>query len=220
MALTPLRRGYFLGERMKLTPAQEEFARWVVELGNASEAYRRAYPRSKAWKPQAIHVAASQLLAKDKVAIRVDQLKEEKAKEFKAEAKKQGLAPEDIIREQAHTAFFDPVLLFDQDGRLLPLHKMPEIARRAVKSVKIRGIKSDDDSVQGVIAEIQMWDKLTALRHLGEHLGMYKQVHEHHWIEELARMSDEELAHEEALARAELERALQERQALGERLNG
>ncbi len=194
----------------RLTPAQDEFARWYVELGNASEAYRRAYPRSKAWKPQAIHVAASQLLAKDKVAIRVDQLKEEKAKEFKAEAKKQGLAPEDIIREQAHTAFFDPVLLFDQDGRLLPLHKMPEIARRAVKSVKIRGIKSDDDSVQGVIAEIQMWDKLKALHDIGDFLQMYKQVHEHHWIEELARMSDEELERELALADAELAAAVAE----------
>ena len=220
MALTPLRRGYFLGERMKLTPAQEEFARWVVELGNASEAYRRAYPRSKSWSDKSVHEEASKKLALPKVATRVEQLKEEKAKEFKAEAKKQGLAPEDIIREQSHTAFFDPALLFDQEGRLLALHKMPETARRAVKSVKIRGVQTDDDSVKGVIAEIQMWDKLTALRHLGEHLGMYKQVHEHHWIEELARMSDEELAHEEALARAELERALQERQALGERLNG
>lgn len=205
---------------MKLTPAQDEFARWVVELGNASEAYRRAYPRSKAWKPKTVNEAASRLAANSKVAARVEQLKEEKVREFKAEAKKQGLAPEDIIREQAYTAFFDPATLFDQEGQLLALDKMPETARRAVKSVKIRGVQTDDDSVKGVIAEITMNDKLTALRHLGEHLGMYKQVHEHHWIEELANMTDEELAHEEALARAELERALQERQALGERLNG
>ena len=161
--------------------------------------------------PATVHRKAKELLDNGKIAARLDELQAAREAEFKAEAKRQGLAPEDIIREQAYTAFFDPATLFDQEGRLLALDKMPETARRAVKSVKIRGIKGDDDSVQGVIAEITMNDKLTALRHLGEHLGMYKQVHEHHWIEELARMSDEELERELALAEAELAAAVAER---------
>lgn len=57
-----------------LTPKQEAFALAYVETGNASEAYRRAYDASK-MKPAVINVKASQLLAEDKVAVRVAALR-------------------------------------------------------------------------------------------------------------------------------------------------
>ena len=41
--------------------------------------------------------------------------------------------------------------------------------QRAVKKLKIRGVKTDDDSVQGVVAEIELNDKLKALKDIGEH---------------------------------------------------
>lgn len=44
-------------------------------------------------------------------------------------------------RELGYAALFDPRDLFNEQGRLLPLHLMPEHARRAVKSVKIKGVK-------------------------------------------------------------------------------
>lgn len=48
-----------------------------------------------------------------------------------------------------------------------------------------------------MIAEIQFWDKLTALCHMGEHLGMYRQIHKHRrWADELARITDAEHARE------------------------
>lgn len=50
---------------------QENFAQAYVETGNASEAYRRAYPRSKKWQPQSVHVKASELHAQNKVSIRL-----------------------------------------------------------------------------------------------------------------------------------------------------
>ncbi len=58
----------------KLTPKQEAFARAYVETGNASEAYRMAYPRAKNWKSEAVNVAASRLLANAKVSLRVEEL--------------------------------------------------------------------------------------------------------------------------------------------------
>ena len=58
-----------------LTLKQESFCQAYVETGNASEAYREAYPRSKKWKPEAVNVAASKMLGNDKVSVRVEELK-------------------------------------------------------------------------------------------------------------------------------------------------
>ena len=63
-----------------LSPKQEAFCQAYVETGNASEAYRRAYPRAKHWKPEAVNVAASRLLANARVSLRVQALKDELAK--------------------------------------------------------------------------------------------------------------------------------------------
>lgn len=206
---------------MKLTAAREKFARAIVfDEVSQSEAYRRAYPRSKKWKPTTVHEESSKLAAVHKVATRINELREEKQAKYEAEARKQGIDPASVLREQALSAFFDPASLFDADGRLLPLHLMPEHARRAVKKFKVRGVKTDDDTVQGVVTEVELNDKLAALAKIGEHLGMYRQIHEHHWIQELAKMTDEELAREEELAQSELQRALREREAIGDRLNG
>lgn len=59
---------------MGLTPKQEAFCLAYIETGNASEAYRRSYNAGK-MQPATINVKASQLLADDKIAVRVAELK-------------------------------------------------------------------------------------------------------------------------------------------------
>jgi len=59
----------------KLTQAQENFARLYVELGNAAEAYRQAYPKSQKWKDSTLWPKASKLLALDKVNTRVSEIR-------------------------------------------------------------------------------------------------------------------------------------------------
>lgn len=63
-----------------LTPKQEAFVQAYIETGNASEAYRRAYPAAKNWKPEVVHVKASELLSNGKVVVRVDALRQKHAK--------------------------------------------------------------------------------------------------------------------------------------------
>lgn len=65
---------------MTLNPKQEAFAEAYHETGNASEAYRRAYPGSEKWKPDALYVKASQMLSKDKVKVRLSELQQMSAK--------------------------------------------------------------------------------------------------------------------------------------------
>lgn len=60
-----------------LTPKQETFAQKYVELGNASEAYRTAYPSSRKWKENTVWSASSRLLADSKVSARVKEIQEE-----------------------------------------------------------------------------------------------------------------------------------------------
>ena len=176
----------------ELSQQREEFCRVYVETDNGSEAYRQAYPRSRHWKPQAVHVAASKLLANDKVAVRVSELKAQKAQEYRREAEKRGVTPAQIIDEQSCSAFLDPAELLDGEGRLLAIRAMPERARRAVKKLKVRKLGEDVE-----VTEVELNDKLTALRHIGDHLGMYKQEHVHtHKFEDMS----------EAELRAELAR--------------
>jgi phage terminase small subunit len=60
----------------KLTQAQENFARLYVELGNAAEAYRQAYPKSQKWQDQSVWAKASALANADMVSIRVSKLRQ------------------------------------------------------------------------------------------------------------------------------------------------
>lgn len=64
---------------MALTQAQENFARLYVELGNAAEAYRQAYPKSQKWKDSTLWPKASKLLAMDKVSTRVSIFRQQAA---------------------------------------------------------------------------------------------------------------------------------------------
>ncbi len=58
----------------ELTPDQEAFCQAYVETSNASEAYRRAFPRSQGWKPTAVWPEASRLLNSPKVSARIEEL--------------------------------------------------------------------------------------------------------------------------------------------------
>lgn len=60
-------------EPVKLTPKQENFAQLYIELGNASEAYRRSYDVKKA-KGATVNRSAKALLDDPKIAARITQL--------------------------------------------------------------------------------------------------------------------------------------------------
>ena len=61
----------------RLTANQEKFAQKYAECGNASEALRFAYPKSRKWKEGAVYSEASVMLHKPKVLERVRQIQEE-----------------------------------------------------------------------------------------------------------------------------------------------
>lgn len=66
-----------------LTPMQEAFCLAYVETGNASEAYRIAYPRSKSWKNNAVWNRASEMLKHGLVVGRIAELRSSSAESAK-----------------------------------------------------------------------------------------------------------------------------------------
>lgn len=70
-----------------LTIRQEKFCNIYLECGNASEAYRQAYPNSEKWKDKTVNEAASRLLNISKVYTRVEELKNRQA--LKSEVKRE-----------------------------------------------------------------------------------------------------------------------------------
>lgn len=64
-----------MGLRMTLLdPVREAFVQEYAVHGNASEAYRKAKPRAKAWKAEAVHVNACKMLADANVQLRLQEL--------------------------------------------------------------------------------------------------------------------------------------------------
>ena len=62
-----------------LTPKQEDFCRFYIETGNASEAYRKAYDCER-MKAETVNRNAAALLANNKIATRLEELRAEIAK--------------------------------------------------------------------------------------------------------------------------------------------
>ena len=69
-----------------LTPKQEKFCQEFAKHGNASEAYRVAYPVSLKWKVQSVWQKAAQTMALVQVKSRIAELKSEIAEYAKIEA--------------------------------------------------------------------------------------------------------------------------------------
>jgi hypothetical protein len=69
------------------------------------------------------------------------------------------------MQEVASIALFDPASLYDEAGNLLPVHKLPESARRAIASIET------DKGFQ----KLKMNSKLGGLELAAKILGLVKQ---------------------------------------------
>lgn len=87
------------------------------------------------------------------------------------------VTPDRIIKEVAGIAFFDPGECFDDDGNLLNVKDMPEVARRALASFEVEEKKewnreTRQKEVVGVVKKVKFVDKDRALEKLMKNYGM------------------------------------------------
>src|SRR5262245_10836584 len=150
---------------MPLPPKQARFVEEYLVSLNATEAARKAgYKQPNKQGPR--------LLVNVGIAAAIAAAKAERSRECKVEAAR-------VLQELALVAFSDLGQVLDFTGgepALRPACEIPEDARRALASVKVRRYTEGrgDDAREVEVTEFKFWDKLAALDKLARHLGLLK----------------------------------------------
>ena len=158
----------------QLTVKQQAFVNEYLKDGNATRAYRAAGYRAAS--DGVAHANSSALLRNHKVSAAVEAAR-------KIISERALVTAEDVVRELKKVAFSDIGHVLDFTGTnptLRPACDVPEDARRALSSVKVRRVfeGSGDDAAPVDVIEFKLWDKLAALDKLARHLGMFVEKHE------------------------------------------
>lgn len=154
---------------MNLTPKQEKFCNLYVELGNASEAYRRSYSCSK-MKMDTINNKAYQMLCRGDIRARVEEIQailDEKSEYRKEDALKtlKDIATANILDfVQIDEIEFDGTKL--QQVIVKDLSELSEAQKKCVKSIQ---------PMRGGGVKVELYSSLDAIDRLSKMLGWDKE---------------------------------------------
>jgi len=157
-----------------LTIKQEAFAKAFVELGNASDAYRRAYD-ADTMSTKTVWEAASRLQTKSKVAARIAELQAKIAEKHEVTVDK-------IVGELAKLGFsnMQDYMKIDSNGvPRLDFREMSRAKSAAIAEMTVEEFAAKDGDEAGVgvrKVKFKLHDKRSALVDLGKHLGMFKDI--------------------------------------------
>lgn len=150
-------------------PRHETFCQEYLKTGNASEAFRVAYPHSSKWKSKTVNERASNLLKTDKVQTRVEELQMEQQKRC-------AITKDRVLAELGKIAFSDFASIYDKlVNQNLSIADLSPEEKAAIKSITARkAVTSDDGAVSKVpieIIKIELHDKLKAIERICRMLG-------------------------------------------------
>lgn len=154
-------------KKNKLTPKQAAFVQeYLIDLNATQAAIRAGYSKKTAKD------IACENLAKPNIQAAI-QKRRTKLTE-KAE-----ISQERVLTEYAKLAFLDPREFFDDNGDLIPIHKLPGEVAAAVSGMDVTtSYDKDNDSVD-TLKKIKFTDKKAALDSVAKHLGMFVDKVEH-----------------------------------------
>ena len=150
----------------KLTPKQARFVDEYLTDLNATQAAKRA-----GYKDPSI---GRQLITKNNVSEAIARRQENLKNKLE-------ITQERILQEYARIGFLNLRDLFDEEGRLLPIHRIPDDAIRGLAGIETETTFQGrgDEAVPITIRKIKTLDKKGALDSLAKHLGMFVEKHEH-----------------------------------------
>lgn len=151
-------------------PKHEKFAQNLAKLQSQDAAYAAA-----GFKPNASH--ASRLARNGSVAARVAEL-------VAAGAKKAEVEVADVLRELAKIGFanmMDYARVSETGEPFIDLSEMTRDQGAAVQQFVVEDFKDGrgEDARDVRKVTFKLYDKRAALVDIGNHLGMFKQLHEH-----------------------------------------
>ena len=189
----------------KLTVKEELFCQTLIELGNATAAYKKAYDCGK-MKAETINSKASLLQKKGKVRARLEKLREDLFERHEATVDK-------IIHEYGKIIFVDHRKLFNEDGTIKAIHDIDEATLGALGSIEVEEIytgKGKERTLSGRIKKIKLLDRKGALDSMSRIRGIF-QDRVHQTTEEYESMVDR--LHREEQEKAAKEKLSQEPKA-------
>ena len=178
-------------EKKQLTFAAE----YLLDLNGKQAALRAGYAKSGAAQQ------ASLLLTYPNVQAYIQEHHGERLKNVE-------LTSDRIIEELGYSALFDVRELYDKEGKLIPIHLLPEHVARAIAGTDVEtkilpGKKGSDElSLATTTTKIKMNDKTKSLELAGKHLKMFTDKVEHeHTGKDGAPLIPEEMSDLEAARR-------------------
>lgn len=152
-----------------LTDKQESFCQYYSTHWNATRAAKEAGFSERTAKEQGYV-----LLKSRDIRVRIAELTEHILLEL-------GVSRARVLAEYARIAFLDPAAVYRDDGQLIPMHEIPEDARRAISKIKsfeeFEG-RGEERTLSGYVREVEFVQKKGALDSLAKHLGLLPEKHE------------------------------------------
>lgn len=160
---------------MALNPKQNRFiAEYLVEPNAHTAAVKAGY------SPKTARVQGPRLLSNAVI-------KREIEAALKRRSERVEVKQDDVLRALVNVLNIDIGRCFDEHGRLLQLHEMPEDARKAIASVEVTEIwerasdnpKDGKPVAIGTLSKLKLLDKMKAIELAGKHLGLFTEKVEH-----------------------------------------
>lgn len=137
------------------------FVNHYVEHRDVGEAVRACAERFAEQTPERLKAIGEEMLENSIV-------RDELMRRLRVQATAASISQSDVLVELAHTAFFDLRQLFDDNGDMLPIHKLDKEATRGLAHFDV--IQMGD---RGQIVKLVPNNKLKALELLGKHFKMF-----------------------------------------------
>lgn len=134
---------------------------YLVDL-NATQAYRRVYPRSS---ESAAGTNGHKLLKKAEIAAAIASASSRRSQSTQVTAER-------VVLELARLAFSDHRRLYHADGRLKAPHELDDDTAATIASSEVEE-ESFGTKVVVRTRKVKQWDKREALNLLGKHLGLF-----------------------------------------------
>ena len=158
-------------QKQDLTLKQEKACRKFIELSDMSAAYRFAYNTGN-MLPATINRKAKELFDLGKITARVNFLRAEIAK-------RNDITEDKVLQEYAKLGFLDPRRFYDNEGNLIPIHKLPANVAATLTGMDVSTSFNKESDSLDTLKKIKFADKKGALDSISRTLGMFVERHEH-----------------------------------------
>jgi phage terminase small subunit len=157
------RCGLCKGRHPSCTGKQDRFVEeYLVDLNATQAAIRAGYSKRTAG------CIGFEMLRKPQVACKLGEA-------AKSRSKRTLINADEVLTALHGIATLDMSTLYGEDGRLLPIHRWPETAKRIVTSLEVDEWQHRD----GYTKKVRLPDRIRALELLGRHLKLFTDVLEH-----------------------------------------